>query len=492
MVDLSPTWYRFDDRKIANWTTNQEKTISTDYPFHTESEPLDQYVARIYLQFLWLPESIMPLHLLVPSLRRVNAPSTSDASVHPMHAFLDPLLLTTRLVNNKYHVELPRILADGGGAGEMEETMMWYSLTHEKGNGNAQVASEEADGPWVDDGWRQAYMNRMERREVQIQILLLLYKLSLPGPPPPEKKKKKRFKVIPEPTLTTEDHLETFMDKLSTWQLIGALDRTKPATGKTEERHWTQAFVQDVVEREFKAQSPELCSLLRSKVFPGSPFSDDDVSQASTSRVPSPEPVPRALSRAPSTSQLPSPTLSTSSRTTKLKPLARSRSRSLSVSLAREQKERERASNAPPKKRVLNREISMSRVFKPKLKHQPVAVKTAKTEPIAQPPKPKASNLGITLVEETPVKQRVASSTAVSFGQPNFTFAFGKFSSKAAETKEHDDDDDEEWMMDSSPDITFLNPRRGSIGTVEMNDDGEDDDEGDGMATPSKPSRKAR
>ena len=53
---LSPQIYTFDQRKVVNWSTNQEKQISTDYPFTITSEPLEQHVARTYLQFLWLPE----------------------------------------------------------------------------------------------------------------------------------------------------------------------------------------------------------------------------------------------------------------------------------------------------------------------------------------------------------------------------------------------------------------------------------------------------
>ncbi|PPQ91196.1 hypothetical protein CVT25_001212 [Psilocybe cyanescens] len=492
MATIVETEYILDDRKTANWTKTQEKTISTEYPFSTQNEPLDQFVARTYLQFLWLPESIMPLNLLIPSLRRVNAPSTSsDASVHPMHAFLEPLLLTTTTVTNKYHTELPQILSEGGGAGEMEETMMWYSLTHEKGNDGAPNISEHDDGPWTDDKWRHGYMERMERREVQIQVLLWLYKLSLPGPAPPEKKKRKRkrSRKDDEPDMTTEDYLEAFMDRLSMWQLLSTLERTKN-TG--EERDWIQAFTQAIVEPIFKTQVPELCSLLHSKVFPSSPFSD---TESPTLNKSSPEPQPkRALSRAPSVSQIPSPTLSTSSRTTartKSK-LARARSRSLSVSLAQELKERERASSIPSKKPVFNREVSMSRVFKPKPKPKQTE-ETIKTEPVLPPPKPSA-NLGVTLVEETPVKARVASST--TFGrQPSFSFG-AKSSTKVSlplvpESPVEGEEGEEEWMMESSPpDIVFLNPKRGPNGVVEMDSD-DDDDDGEHFATPSKPSRSS-
>jgi hypothetical protein len=108
----------------------------------------------------------MPLHLLVPSLQRVITPALSDGSTHLMHAFLAPLLLTTRSSANKYHTELPKILTDGGGAGEMEETMMWYTLTYEKADEETQNSlPESADGPWVVPNWRRKYLERMERRE---------------------------------------------------------------------------------------------------------------------------------------------------------------------------------------------------------------------------------------------------------------------------------------------------------------------------------------
>ena len=55
---ISELIYTLDSRKKVNWSVIQEKSISTDYPFelHATAEPLEQYVARTYLQFLWLPQ----------------------------------------------------------------------------------------------------------------------------------------------------------------------------------------------------------------------------------------------------------------------------------------------------------------------------------------------------------------------------------------------------------------------------------------------------
>ncbi|KAF9556485.1 hypothetical protein CPC08DRAFT_669781 [Agrocybe pediades] len=552
MALLLSTHYILEAKNTVTWTQTQEKTISAEYPFSLVDEPLDQYVARIYLQFLWLPESIMPLNLLIPSMSRISVPSTSDASqVHPMHAFLEPLLLTTRMVTQKYHEELPQILADGGGAGEMEETMMWYALTHEKADEDTPVPDNQ-EGPWVDEKWQQKYMDRMEKRELQIQILLYLFKLSLPGPPPPEKKKKRKRRKQDEepPALSVEDRLEAFMDKLSMRQLVSSLDRTAPSmptnTSNSEEkekdeRDWIQIFAEDIVDKSFKSTLPELCKLFHSKVFPSSPFSDDENNDNTSDpftqpQQPTTSKPTRSLSRAPSLSRhpsvslLPSPTHSTT--TTHL---VRSRSRSLSVSLAQEKEERTRAANAlPTKKRaVVNREVSMSRVFKPKPKPSSsnlfgqsqsqdgsLLPKTAKhKEPVAPPPKKAKLDLGVTLVEETPEKPRVAvppppgrsgsmraldfgvtlveetpekprvarSGSTRMFGQPVFGFATRTKANSVRELEGIDGDEDE-WLAESSPPnvISFSpTPTATQESSLLISDDDEDEDEV--MATPSKP-----
>jgi hypothetical protein len=186
---VSPTVYILDETK-SNWSAEQEKGISTIYPFDLQPSGPDDYVARTYLQFLWLPsvrsfsnsqafrsnclQSIMPLAYLIPSLRRVEAPSTASAThPHPMHALLEPLLLTTRAVTHKYHSELVQILANGGGAGEMEEAMMWYAVEHEKpadvdglpGPSTQKNGHDGEEGQWTDENWRGQYLERMERRE---------------------------------------------------------------------------------------------------------------------------------------------------------------------------------------------------------------------------------------------------------------------------------------------------------------------------------------
>ena len=103
-----------------------------------------------------------------------------------------------------------------------------------------------------------------------------MLKLSLPGPRPPysadaleddkispKKRKKGKKKGNLPPQETTEERLESFMDKLSMWQLTSTIDAwqmnvsTNASTGngiglsavnKKDERDWTQIFCEDVVE----------------------------------------------------------------------------------------------------------------------------------------------------------------------------------------------------------------------------------------------------
>jgi hypothetical protein len=140
-------------------------------------------------------QSIMPLIFLVKSLRRRLVVSPEGAQA--LHAALKPLLLSVRAAGEKYRQELPLILQDGGGAGEIEESMMWYSWSREKyqphGNGDGNEESRKVD----EEVWKKAWMEKLERRElvpiykflmfllnmtyrVLIQILLYFYVLSVP------------------------------------------------------------------------------------------------------------------------------------------------------------------------------------------------------------------------------------------------------------------------------------------------------------------------
>lgn len=124
--------------------------------------PLSRY-ARVSNQ----SQSIMPLSLFIPSLHRVqDASPRSPDSLHPLHALLDPLLLSVRSVVTKYHTELPQILAQGGGEGETEESMMWYTLGYEVGEvGEGSTSVNSEDAIMFEERSRNMWLERLERRE---------------------------------------------------------------------------------------------------------------------------------------------------------------------------------------------------------------------------------------------------------------------------------------------------------------------------------------
>jgi hypothetical protein len=106
----------------------------------------------------------------------------------------------------------------------------------------------------------------LSNSRVELQILLHLLKLSLLGPLPVQKGKSKKRKRRPISYSSDEeekrnnneweDHLESFGDRLSTWQLVSSLKDSKRSTShwkpgkEKEERDWMQVFIEDIVEPE--------------------------------------------------------------------------------------------------------------------------------------------------------------------------------------------------------------------------------------------------
>ncbi|TFK49473.1 hypothetical protein OE88DRAFT_1809755 [Heliocybe sulcata] len=446
------------------WTTFNSS--SRDLPFYGDrsKETPDQYVVRTYLQFLWLPESIMPLKLLVPSLLRVlRDPTSATEAPHPLHAFLEPILLTSCSCANKYHTEVPQILADEGGSGDIEEGTMWFAVNYEKGDEEVAAAgagSQDVPNPG-EEKWKKKWLERMERREVQIQIILHMLLLSLPGPPPvpsSSPKKRKRSGVAhdspskgdsPKGHAALESRIESFMDKLSTWQLLSSLDQED---GKGEDKDkdaeildWMQTFCRDIVEPQFKVTLPQQTDLLRSKLFPHSAFSPSSRSTSPASRSPSPFSASTKRSR-------------TGSKGPSLQ-----RSRSLSLSLAEDRMD------VVPGRKKLSREVSMNRVFKPKTKPVNEVRSKAKTklsrEESARPAKD--AGMGTTLVVATPVKNKAR----VEYSDQRRSPSFGRRPSLSVKGEDDDElllgggldeDGEEDWDIGGSVLVsdTPTKPRR--------------------------------
>ncbi|KAJ6568379.1 hypothetical protein DFH09DRAFT_433930 [Mycena vulgaris] len=220
----------------------------------------------------------------------------------------------------------------------------------------------------------------------------------------------------PSPSL--EDRLEAFMDKLSMWQLVSNLD--EGLLHRKDDRDWMQVFCEDVVEPRFGTTISAQTALLRSKIFPHSPFSDFSDSEEEGATSPD-IPVDRARSMSVATADrgASASAAAAAPRKTLAEP-ARSRSRSLSITLAQErEREQRREGSVGAKRKVLNREVSMKRAFKPR-ERDPQAIEAERKEKERAEEKQKAEDArlaairekekerqGTTLVAATPVKSQV-------------------------------------------------------------------------------------
>ncbi|KZT70647.1 hypothetical protein DAEQUDRAFT_756255 [Daedalea quercina L-15889] len=509
MVTLLPPAHSLSTECPVKWTVAQERGLNKELECCDCSGAADgvaAYVKQTYLRFLWLPESIMPLRAVVPALLRLQ-PGLQTSSRYSSSAFLPlrdlllPFLLTPRTAFQKYHDRMNRMIDNDNDnvASDDEGQMMWLAYRNAKGDEELEAQTQDANGTVsmydAEEAWKERWLTRMEQREVQIQTILHFLLLSLPGPPASpatnlelelpvylsssKKRKRKQKEATPPPSAPElEECVELFMDKLSMWQLMSALDaqdaerqweRSAGAKGKgkgEDERDWMQIFCEDVIELRFKAQLPDLCKLLRSKVFQDSSFTDDPGSPLSTPPA-SPRPAPKRLKSTASSAQTQhSSTSRIQSRTQDIPPdpheLQRARSRSLSLSLEQE-RARSLSISAGTRKRTIVREVSMTTAFKGKAQakareKQKVAAKAAaRKAPPADPNLAKArrTTKGITLVAATPVKpkERRGTSQAVFEVVPGGQAGGQPLPRCELECVAEGDEDDGDLTLSSSPDV---------------------------------------
>ncbi|EDR08567.1 uncharacterized protein LACBIDRAFT_326700 [Laccaria bicolor S238N-H82] len=132
----------------------------------------------------------------------------------------------------RYREELPKILMsmNGGGPGEMEETMMWYAVSHEKAEEEDWIRSRAS---WVDDKWRKFSLDRMERMKTVGRVQIL----SLPGPtpPPPPLGWPKKHKDYSSATGCPLSHLQGSLEDIH-GQTVN-LATTRPQAAVTQRKH---------------------------------------------------------------------------------------------------------------------------------------------------------------------------------------------------------------------------------------------------------------
>jgi hypothetical protein len=113
-----------------------------------------------------LLQSIMPVHAVVHSLRRVQSPSATPTEPHPLAGLLRPLFLSIDQIQTKYGMEIPKLLDDYDPQAErelqLEESMVLFAWHHGK---PPAVLLDRGGGVIDEDKWRRAWMRDAERRE---------------------------------------------------------------------------------------------------------------------------------------------------------------------------------------------------------------------------------------------------------------------------------------------------------------------------------------
>ncbi|KAG8818695.1 hypothetical protein FRC17_010742 [Serendipita sp. 399] len=269
--------------------------LMLDYPLIPQnSETAAQTINRVYIEALWLPESIMSLSHFVIEVRRAakQLPSHSNSQSSAFHDILRPLLLPLREIERKYQERLPNLLHDPQAAMEREgieaeETAMWYAWHH----GRPPVRHFPDPDNVDEEKWKRQWMLDTERREVVVQILLHLLFLSasststsriplLPSRPrkrkrdvPHESIKKKRKSRkggrSPSPLpFSPFENLEVLVDRLALWQAIEDDSEKFLNRHGDDGRDWMRVFWEDQVDPMFRDQLPDLVKQYGDKLTP--------------------------------------------------------------------------------------------------------------------------------------------------------------------------------------------------------------------------------
>ncbi|KAG8963654.1 hypothetical protein FRC03_002698 [Tulasnella sp. 419] len=211
------------------WNETFINKVHINYPYRgvdPEEQSLEDFTYRKYLDTLWLPNSVAPLEELIHELRRVHELETKDSSsTSPLFTLVEPILLDSKTIRQKYTVNLLGALQslEASGEPEIEESMARYSWSLEKDKSQNLLQ-------WLELFWK---------RDIQIQILLILLLISLPNRPKLKKKRKQ-----PQPP-TLEDSLGRLLDTLQTI----SLDEPEPIETKDgdAEGGWATEYCEKVI-----------------------------------------------------------------------------------------------------------------------------------------------------------------------------------------------------------------------------------------------------
>ncbi len=111
----------------------------------------------------------MPLQFLIPALLRATSASdpaataSQQVSGHPLHSLLQPVLLVSRAVSQKYHTRIPNVISEESEPADPEEEYVWYAYHKDKvGDDERPDGQDDYD---AQERLKHAWLEKYERRE---------------------------------------------------------------------------------------------------------------------------------------------------------------------------------------------------------------------------------------------------------------------------------------------------------------------------------------
>ncbi|TYJ51362.1 hypothetical protein B9479_008070 [Cryptococcus floricola] len=191
-------------------------------PSTYSQEPVDLFVRRRYLETLFLPDGLAPLHAFAQDIVRIPPPAIADA--------LSPLMISLPSIESRHRNTILPEISTSTSADQTRKDMTVEELAVIR----AGMALRLECRAIADSGEMPAQKtvaDQLEKRETLIQLIILLsYTQHTPRPSSPplvegKSKKRKRSRTSNvSPTSSPDTATDLLLDRISIWQALSGLD----------------------------------------------------------------------------------------------------------------------------------------------------------------------------------------------------------------------------------------------------------------------------
>ncbi|ODN82742.1 hypothetical protein L202_01026 [Cryptococcus amylolentus CBS 6039] len=185
-------------------------------------EPVDLFLRRRYLETLFLPDGLAPLHAFAQDIVRIPPPAIADA--------LSPLMISLPSIESRHrNTRLPEISTSTSADQTRKDLTVEELAVIRAGMALRLECRAIADSGEMPA--QKTVADQLEKRETLIQLIMLLsYTQHTPRPssPPlvegkPKKRKRSRTSNV-SPTSSPDTARDLLLDRISIWQALSGLD----------------------------------------------------------------------------------------------------------------------------------------------------------------------------------------------------------------------------------------------------------------------------